>query len=196
MPEEYTGIKFEVELKEGKRDTSNASELIEWCRALYQMGLASGFGKEVAGNISCRTKRGFLITPSGQNFSKITIEQLVEVIEVNEETHRIKALGIINPSSEAFLHAGIYNARKDVNAILHGHNKIITAHARELGIVETGREQPYGTVALRNEVLKILDNNNVLQMKNHGFITLGASLEKAGERARELCKKANERIPK
>ncbi len=189
MGEKYTGVKFSVEPVEGKRELEKARDLIKWCRAFYSMGIASPQGN-VAGNISVRTKRGFLITSSGHDFSKLTVQELVEVIEVDEETHTIKAVGGVNPSSEAFLHAGIYEKRSDVNAILHGHNDIVTRHAQELGIPETEREQPYGTIALRNEVLKILDGHMVLQMKNHGFISLGKSLGEAGQRAEELYKKA------
>ncbi len=193
MGEDYSGVKFAVELKNGERETKKAQELIKWCRAFYKMGIASPQGN-VAGNISVRTKRGFLITPSGHNFSKITAQELVEVIEVNEETRTVKAIGALNPSSEAFLHAGIYNKRKDVNAILHGHNDTVTKHAAELGIPETEKEEPYGTIALRKAVLKILNAHNLLQMKNHGFIALGKSLEEAGCRAIELYEKADRKF--
>ena len=193
MPEEYAGIKFEAELAEGARDAADAVELIKWCRAFCRMGIATP-GGEVAGNISVRTKRGFLITPSGRDFSEIGKDQLVEVVGVNEETHKVMAVGIVNPSSEAFLHAGIYAERGDVNAILHGHSGIVTAHAEELGIPETAEEQPYGTIALRDEVHKILDRHFLLQMKGHGFIAMGASLQEAGERAEALCRKAMEKF--
>lgn len=191
MPEEYSGTKFKTKLVQGKRDLNKASELIKWCREFYKMGIASPSGK-VAGNISTRTKKGFLITPSGQNFSKLKAEQLVEVIEVNKKTHTIKAIGKLKPSSEAFLHAGIYKARPEVNAILHGHNSTITKNPEKFGLVETEKEQPYGTPALRDEVLKVLNENNLLQMKNHGFIALGKTLKEAGERAHKLYRKALE----
>lgn len=193
MAEKYSGLKFEVELENGKRELEKARKLIKWCKAFYKMGIASPQGN-VAGNISVRTKLGFLITPSGNDFAKITVQELVEVIGVNEETRIVKAIGRINPSSEAFLHAGIYNKRKDVNAILHGHNSIVTEHARGLGIPETEKEEPYGTIELKNAVLKILNDYNLLQMKNHGFIALGTSLREAGKRAQELCKKASEKF--
>ncbi len=191
MAEEYAGTKFEVEFLEGEREMQNAAELIKWCREFHSMGVASP-GGDVAGNISVRTGRGFLITPSGRNFSSITEDELVEVVEVNEASLTIRAIGDNEPSSEAFLHAGIYGARSDVSAVLHGHNAAITKHASELGIVETEKERPYGTLALKDEVLKVLSGNNVLQMKGHGFIALGATLEEAGQRAVELNKKAEE----
>jgi len=195
VPEEYTGIKFSVQLSPGERETGNAPELLKWCREFYEMGIASP-GGEIAGNISVRTKRGFLITPGGRDFSNLAEEELVEVIEVSEETHTIKAVGKLNPSSEAFLHAGIYAARPEVNAVLHGHNPVVTEHAKELGVVETAGERPYGSLELRDEVLKALGVNNLLQMKGHGFIALGASLEEAGKLAMELNEMARGLVEK
>ncbi len=189
MSEKYTGIKFSVKLLSGNKELEKAKELLKWCNAFYKMGIASPEGK-IAGNISCRTKRGFLITPSGQDFSRLTEKELVEVIEVSEKNQTVKAIGEMKPSSEAFLHAGIYGARKDVNAILHGHNSIVTKHAKEFGLVETIKEQPYGTIELKNEVLKVLGKNKLVQMKNHGFIAMGSSLEEAGRIAVALHKKA------
>ena len=189
MPEKYTGIKFSTELSDGERELENAAELIEWCRAFYRMGVATPSG-EVAGNISVRTGKGFLITPAGYDFSKLAENELVEVVEVDEEKKVIRAVGRVNPSSEAFLHAGIYAARQEVNAILHGHNQAVTEHPGEFGVIETESEQPYGTVALRDEVLKVLGKNKLVQMKGHGFIAMGATLGEAGALAEELYRKA------
>jgi len=185
MAEKFVGVKFSVEVENGKREMGNAAELVEWCRAFHKMGLATP-GGVVAGNISVRTKHGFLITPSGNDFSKISVEDLVEVIAVDEGKKVIKAIGSVEPSSEAFLHAGIYSARSNVNAIMHGHNRDATENPEEFGLVETAIEQPYGTIALRDEVLKILGKNSLLQMKNHGFIALGSDLNEAGEFAKTL----------
>ncbi|MEM0360185.1 MAG: class II aldolase/adducin family protein [Candidatus Diapherotrites archaeon] len=189
MNEEYVGIKYKIELQKGKRETKNAKKIIKWCKEFYARGLVSCNGN-VAGNLSVRTKKGFLITPTGQKLGEITPEQLVEVIEVNEKEHKLKAIGIQNPSSESFLHAAIYHARKDVNAIMHGHNYIVTKNPKKFGVPETKKEQPYGTLELRDEVLKILGKNNLVQMKNHGFIAMGKNIEEAGKIALNLFEKS------
>ena len=188
MAEKFVGTKFSVELTDGKREMKNAAELIDWCRKFHGMGLASV--GDPAGNISVRTKRGFLITPSGKDFSKISAQELVEVTAVNEAEKKIKAVGSVEPSSEAFLHAGIYGKRKEVNAILHGHNPAVTKNPKKFGLVETAVEKPYGTIALRDEVLKILGNERLVQMKGHGFITMGSALNEAGKLAEMLYEKS------
>jgi len=190
MPEVYVGIKYDINLKNGKRETEHAEELIKWCKDFYAKGLVS-CGGNVAGNLSCRTHKGFLITPGGQKLGKINSGQLVEIVELDEKAHKLKAIGIQNPSSESFLHAAIYKARKDVNAILHGHNDVVTRGPKKFGVPETGKEQPYGTLELRDEVLKILGKNKLVQMKNHGFISMGKDIEEAGKIALELYSKSN-----
>ncbi|MCX6801498.1 MAG: class II aldolase/adducin family protein [Candidatus Diapherotrites archaeon] len=190
MPEVYVGIKYEIDLQKGERETKHADELIKWCKAFYARGLVS-CGGNVAGNLSTRTKKGFLITPGGQKLGEINAGQLVEIVEVDEKAHKLKAIGIQNPSSESFLHAAIYKAGKDVNAILHGHNERVTADPKKFGVPETESERPYGTLELRDEVLKILGKNKLVQMKNHGFIAMGKDIEEAGKIAMELYKKSN-----
>ncbi len=185
MAGEYVGTKFSAELIGGKRELENALSLIKWCREFYKMGIASP-GGTIAGNISVRTKQGFLITPSGHDFSKITENELVEVVEVIEEKRVVRAIGKANPSSEAFLHAGIYEAREEVNAVLHGHNRAVTKNPEKFGIAETEKERPYGTIELRDEALKALGKNKLLQLKGHGFIAMGASMEEAGKLAKNL----------
>ncbi|MFH1234788.1 MAG: class II aldolase/adducin family protein [Candidatus Diapherotrites archaeon] len=190
MPEVYVGIKYDIDLQKGKRETKHADELIKWCKAFYARGLVS-CGGNVAGNLSTRTEKGFLITPGGQKLGEIVSGQLVEIVEIDEKAHKLKAIGIQNPSSESFLHAAIYKARKDVNAILHGHNERATADPKKFGVPETEREQPYGTLELRDEVLKILGKNRLVQMKNHGFIAMGRDIEEAGKIALGLYAKSN-----
>ena len=48
-------------------------------------------------------------------------------------------------------------------------------------MVETEKEEEYGTVALVQGVLDVLGENNFLIMKNHGFISLGKTMQEAGE---------------
>lgn len=187
MSEEYIGVKFKPVLVKGKTEKTHASELISWCRKFFNQKIASLNGP--AGNISVRTKKGFLITPSGRNFSSLSENDLAEVIELNEETKTVKALGLLFPSSESFLHAAIYNARHDVNAVMHGHCDFITKNCAGLGIPETFKEAPYGSLESKEEVLKILKGHSFIQIKNHGFLSLGSSLEEAGENVLNQLKK-------
>jgi ribulose-5-phosphate 4-epimerase/fuculose-1-phosphate aldolase len=87
------------------------------------------------------------------------------------------------------LHYSIYRERKDVNAVFHGHCEKILKHSKELGVQSTLKEEAYGTVELAKRVLDILDDHDFLIMKDHGFISLGEDMDKAGEQVVKICKK-------
>jgi rhamnose utilization protein RhaD (predicted bifunctional aldolase and dehydrogenase) len=61
---------------------------------------------------------------------------------------------------------------------------------KKLHIVETKRYQPYGTLELVKEVMKILDKNNYIILKNGGIVALGKTIKEAGERVLETHKNA------
>ena len=92
----------------------------------------------------------------------------------------VYATGTRHPSSESMLHYAIYRQRPDVNAVFHGHCSELLQSATLLGITETEKKEPYGTIELVNSVLKISEKDNFLIMKKHGFISLGNSIKEAG----------------
>ena len=87
------------------------------------------------------------------------------------------------------MHYEIYRQRKDIGAIFHGHDREITANAHLLDLPETEKEVPQGTPELVDQVIKILDNNNFIVMKNHGFLALGKTMDEAGNLAMGIKKK-------
>jgi ribulose-5-phosphate 4-epimerase/fuculose-1-phosphate aldolase len=190
MESKYQGIKFKIERdnKEIIRDT-RLSNLEYWCKIFHKLGLAPEYDGGSYGNLSFRTKENnneFIITGSCIGLKdNLTEDCFVKVVSCDLENKIIHTQGNRNPSSESMLHYSIYNARKDINAIFHGHCKIITEKISQLDISETKNEVPYGTIELVNEVLAILPNNFFLQMKNHGFLSLGKTLTEAGNLALE-----------
>jgi len=92
----------------------------------------------------------------------------------------VHAIGKNKPSSESMLHYAIYAGRKEINAIFHGHSKEILKYGDKLGVV-TEKEMSYGSIELIEEVLKILDKNDFVILKNHGFLSLGKNMEEAGK---------------
>jgi len=92
-------------------------------KVLYERGLTSS----LSGNISVRTSKGFIITPSSVPRWAMTVDDLVYLSfkgEVLEGSRR--------PSSEWRMHLKIYLADTDVNAIVHAHPK----HTLALSLVD------------------------------------------------------------
>lgn len=176
---EFLGETFETDLR--------LDQIINWCNQFHSHGLAPSYGEGSFGNLSYRVNAGskdFIITGSALELKEhLTKDEFVKVVAVDSNNLRIQAFGKRVPSSETMLHAAIYEARPEVNAIFHGHCEIVLKNAEQAGIQTTEKEEEYGTNSLVSSVLSILMNRYFLVMKGHGFLSLGKSLEEAGEAA-------------
>jgi ribulose-5-phosphate 4-epimerase/fuculose-1-phosphate aldolase len=88
------------------------------------------------------------------------------------------------------MHHFLYEANQEINAVFHGHNNIIVAVAKNLKLVITEKEFESGTIELAKEVQKVSENNKLIVLRNHGFVTVGNDMKEAGELALTTLKKA------
>ena len=188
-------VKFKVEfVSRDVPDDDRISRLSDWCVRFNQRGLTPKSQETGCslGNLSFRLDAGspaFVITASMlKSKEKPVPGGFVKVVESDSEQKIVFAEGTRDPSSESMMHYEIYKRREDVGAIFHGHDGEITAHASLLGLPETEKEEPPGTLELLGEVMKVLHNENFLVMKNHGFLSLGKTLDEAGDLALRIKK--------
>ncbi len=190
----YQGVKFRTEMIDQEAPSDcRLEELKKWCTVFHEKGLAPPYEGGSCGNLSFRIKEGelpFIITGSRIGI-KLDLKNdcFVIVVSCDLENKITKVKGTRDPSSEAMLHFAIYQKRPDVNAVFHGHCREISSNAKRLGIPVTKKEEHYGTLELVKRVLDILDKNPFLEMKNHGFISMGKTMEEAGELALKMCKR-------
>jgi ribulose-5-phosphate 4-epimerase/fuculose-1-phosphate aldolase len=183
MAEIYSGTKFQTEFaRRGSPSDERIGELTERCHRWAALGVAG----DAVGNLSVRTAGGFLISRTAGRLDTITSREFVEVLKVDIAKSRLTVAGLYEPSSESMMHAGIYAARPEVNAVFHGHSGQLLAAAERLGLPITEREQPYGTPELVAGILKVLDGHKLVIMRGHGFVSLGATMEEAGRNAEEI----------
>ncbi len=151
-----------------------------------------GYLMATGGNISLRIRGegAFAITPSNFDYMKMTPE---DVCILDLDLRPLE--GQRQPSVEAAMHGAVYQARGDVNAIVHTHQVYASAltlikapipalfdeQARFLGrSVEIIPYAPSGTGFLKNVVAKhVKNNNNAFMMQNHGALVLGHDMERA-----------------
>lgn len=143
------------------------------------------------GNISCRVpgEDYIAITPTGMGYDTLVPEDIV-VLDLKGNT----ISGTRKPSIEVPLHLAIYNAREDVQAIVHTHSAYATAMAvarREIpGAVEdlvqivggNVRVNEYalpGTEQLGINTVKAMEGRNAVLLANHGMLGAGRDLEEA-----------------
>jgi ribulose-5-phosphate 4-epimerase/fuculose-1-phosphate aldolase len=103
--------------------------------------------------------------------------------------------GHLKPSVESAMHGAVYQARQDVNAVIHTHQVYTSAltlikapiptlfdeQARFLGrSVDIIPYAPSGTGFLKNTVAKhVRNHNNAFMMQNHGALVFGHDMERA-----------------
>ena len=162
--------------------------VIDTARRMNALGINQG----TSGNVSVRTGKGFLITPSGVPYDDLTPEAIVEMDfdtsadGGHEGPHR--------PSSEWRFHRDILAARPELGAIVHTHSP----HATTLACLGRGipafhymvavaggasiRCAPYatfGTQALSDRALAALAGRKACLLANHGMIATDQSLDAA-----------------
>ncbi len=133
----------------------------------------------------------YLINPFGLLFSEIEPHNLLKV-NLEGEIIGKNPFGY-NPAGEN-IHGAIYNARKDVNAIVHLHtvNGMAISALKE-GLLPICQQSChfYGKIAYydyqgisvekeeQEDILKTMGDKNVMIMRNHGTLTVGSELSEA-----------------
>lgn len=146
----------------------------------------AGFCPSKSGNVSARLGDGLLITPSGLPYARMVPGDLIHL----DDAGRVLA-GEGRPSSEWPFHLAIYQARPDVQAIIHTHSPRATAlSCTRRGIpafhymialcggpdVRCAEYATFGTPDLAANAVKALDGRKAVLLANHGVIAVGQSL--------------------
>lgn len=168
------------------------AELIAAARLLDGLG----FMPSKSGNLSVRTKKGFLVTPSGLPYAETTAPDLVECA-----LDGAVLKGERKPSSEWRLHAEVYRARPEAKAVVHTHSPSATALscARQglppfhyMVVMGGGADircsayATFGTQALAEAGVAALAGRKAALLANHGVLTLSGTLAGAVAIAREV----------
>lgn len=173
---------------------ADRAALVEAARALD----AAGFMPQKSGNLSLRTSRGFVITPSGLPYAAMTEADLVDCAPDGA------VLGDGRPSSEWRLHGAIFRARPDAMAVVHTHSPratalscarrpippihymITLAGAGGRHGIPCAAHATFGTEDLAQSCIATLgDELRAVLLANHGVVALGATLAGAVALARE-----------
>jgi L-ribulose-5-phosphate 4-epimerase len=162
--------------------------IVETARQLTKKGYLMATG----GNLSVRIsgQSGLAITPSNYDYMKMLSE---DICVLDFELNVLE--GQLKPSVESGMHAAIYQARPDVNAVVHTHQVYASAltlirmpipalfdeQTRFLGrSVNIIPYAPSGTGMLASTIARhIRDHNNAYMMQNHGALVFGHDMERA-----------------
>lgn len=193
MSEQYQGVKFSTFFIEeiAPENDQKLRQLITWCNEFQKHNLTPITKGASSGNLSYRIQPGsnaFVITGTQLALNRrLSANDFVSVWDIDFNKQTVYAEGLCEPSSESMLHFAIYKLRPEVNAIFHGHCDALLNNPKPSTPI-TKKEAPYGTQELVGEVLQVLQNHNYLLIKNHGFLSLGTDMNRAGDQVLELLK--------
>ena len=180
---ENTSITFSsVFLDKAPPTDVRIDEMIQWGKKLSEYGFIPG----AEGNLSFRTKMGFIITGNNIKLDNMSKDMVVEVRGVVFGLNRpsIYVKGQVVPSKETLLHSRIYEALSEINAIICVPCRAILETAAEHGLPSTVVEQSAGSQELAQEainVVKLHQSTKCFVLKNYGVVALGVTMADAGK---------------
>ena len=181
--EGYVGVKFRP--RQLSQDVPGAvgsllTDFAQTCLLLklHDMTPANGGNISVRVRVPGREGPSFVITASGCNLGCVEKSELIFVETFSVEEDRVDYRGPIAPSSESFLHGGIYQARPEVFAVIHAHDEFATAPELLDGVVaQTEQEEAYGTMELAQRARATIGTGRqIIVLKNHGYVAVGENL--------------------
>ncbi len=174
-------------------------QLLASARRLAPAGLNRG----TAGNLSVRAVEGgvpgYLITPSGMDYDRLTPDDLVFMDMDGRYGGRRK------PSSEWLFHRELHARRPEISAVVHVHSPFATSLAclrRDIPpfhymIARFGGDSlrcaeyaTFGTQTLADHACAALQGRTACLLANHGLLVVGQTLAEAFAltvEAEELC---------
>jgi L-fuculose-phosphate aldolase len=163
---------------------SLSQQVIDTCLAMNAKGINQG----MAGNVSVRFEDGFLITPSGLAYGRLTPDEIVFVDMAGQ------AQGGLLPSSEWRMHLDIYAGKARAGAVVHAHSTFATTLSclrksipafHYMVAVAGGADircsdyALFGTQELSDTMLKALEDRCACLLGTHGMICFHDDLDKA-----------------
>ena len=165
-------------------------QILEAARKMLEKGLVVGIGGNISLRLAPKADRQLLaITPSSRYYDSMVAED-IQIIDFQGQ----RVAGNLNPSVETGLHIGIYQAKRNVNAIMHTHSVFASAVsvaglnippitedqvACLGGKIELAGHAPSGSRELVKNVLDALENRRAVLLQNHGAIAIGRTLTDA-----------------
>jgi ribulose-5-phosphate 4-epimerase/fuculose-1-phosphate aldolase len=162
--------------------------------AAYRLVAWFGWDDLVFTHISARVPDGkhhFLINPYGWLFEEITASSLVKVDlqgrKVMDSPHDINPAGFV-------IHSAVHAAREDAQCVMHTHSLYgVAVSAQKEGLLPVSQQSlfalssiayhDYEGVALNDDekprLVRDLGSANFLMLRNHGLLTVGASIPDA-----------------
>ncbi len=165
-------------------------EIVDKSLEAFREGLFSG----TSGNMSCRVAPDeMLITPTSVRYDVLCAQDIVRM-----KLDGTVLEGELQPSSEWRMHAAVYEAYGETNAVFHTHSPYATAFCRRAeehprgvdrivhllgGDIRCADYAAPGTEAVGTNAIPALKDRGGCTLANHGVLAVGEDLAQAYLRA-------------
>jgi L-ribulose-5-phosphate 4-epimerase len=164
--------------------------VLEAAQKMLEKGLVAG----TAGNVSLRLppegdRQLLAITPSSRYYDSLSVDD-IQVIDFEAKTIE----GDLPPSIETTLHIGIYQAKKNINAVIHTHSvfaSAISVAGLDIpailddqvaflgGEIKLAKHALAGSQKQVANVLAALEDRSAVLLPNHGAVGTGRTVRDA-----------------
>ncbi len=168
------------------RDKLACSSIVAIGKLLIEKHLVAGSW----GNISCKIGESiYAVTPSGKGYAGLTED---DIVIIDHQCNTVWGRHV--PSSESKLHAAIYSAYPEAQAVIHTHSIYASALAAMRksippiiedivqiigGSVNCAEYALPGTQQLADNAVQALNGRKAVLLANHGAVCWGKSLDDA-----------------
>jgi L-fuculose-phosphate aldolase len=164
--------------------------VLEAAQKMLEKGLVVG----TAGNVSLRLppegkRRLLAITPSARHYDLLSVDD-IQVVDFEAKSVE----GELPPSIETILHIGIYQARENINAVIHTHSvfaSAISVAGLDIpailddqvaflgGEIKLAKHALTGSQEQVANVLAALEDRSAVLLPNHGAVGVGQTMRDA-----------------
>ena len=165
-------------------------QVLEAARKMTERGLVVGTAGTVSLRLPPEGDRELLaITPSSLYHDSLDVDD-IQILDFKGKTVQ----GNLTPSVETGLHIGIYQARRNVNAVMHTHSvyaSVVSVAGLDIppiledqvaflgGEIKLARHAPSGSKKLIEYTLSALGTRTAVLLPNHGAVSTGKTLRDA-----------------
>ena len=131
-------------------------------------------------SISMRYGKRVLINADDVNFGETGKESFIEIVDYDPFKKLLLIMGPGEPVAETPVHWFIHHARKDINAVLII-NKETKGKNIDNKIPISNKEQPLGSIEKIKEIMGLLRENKIIDIKNNSLLLVGKNLDEIEE---------------
>ena len=167
---------FSFQTVYASREVINCPFISEIIRVMKRFEKNALLDKIIDISISIKYGKRVLINAKNIDFFKINSDDFIEVVDYDPIKKVLLCMGSKEPRVDTPIHWLIHHARDEVNAIIQiESDKLINSNIQK--IPKTKKQYQKGTLEQAKDILLLLRDSKIVEIKNQGLIFVGDSIK-------------------